>query len=249
MTIEFTVSPDFPPDAIAGWYVLNTFLQRSLGEAIHLELYDDFDSQRAAIVADEVDLIYANPFDAAVLVREHGFHGVARPEGLADEAVLVVPDDAPATDVADLREGARIAHTDDPAVFMIGLMMLEPAELDRSNTEIDEYGSYALVAKALLTANADVGIFYADAFDGLANITRKRLRPLVRSRIDVIHHMMMVGPRLGERSDELQAILTGMDAAADEKKIVEGLGFERWLPVATEETEFMIDLIDTMMLD
>ncbi len=78
MTYTFTVSPDFPPDHIAGWYVLNTFLQRTTGEHIHLELFDRFDQQRAAIAAGGIDLIYANPFDAATLVRDHGFVAVAR---------------------------------------------------------------------------------------------------------------------------------------------------------------------------
>ena len=77
MTLQLTVSPDFSPDHIAGWYVFNTWLQRKLGVRIHLELYDDFDSQRQAIAANKVDLIYANPYDAAMLVREKGFVAIA----------------------------------------------------------------------------------------------------------------------------------------------------------------------------
>ena len=72
MTYTFTVSPDFPPDYIAGWYVLNTFLQRRTGEHIHLELYDRFDQQRAAIDAGQIDLIYANPFDARIRAWQTG---------------------------------------------------------------------------------------------------------------------------------------------------------------------------------
>lgn len=61
MTMLFTVSPDFPADRISGWYVFNTWMQRALAAGIHLELYDDFRTQREAIAADKVDLIYANP--------------------------------------------------------------------------------------------------------------------------------------------------------------------------------------------
>ena len=151
MTFTFTVSPDFPPDHIAGWYVLNTVLQRRLGEQIHLELHDSFDQQRAAIAADTIDLIYANPFDAAVLVRERGFQAVARPEGVQDEAVLVVPTGSPVTEVEDLLTGCRVACTDDPDVRMIGMIMLEPADLDRSTVVLSERPTYVLVAKALLS--------------------------------------------------------------------------------------------------
>jgi phosphonate transport system substrate-binding protein len=57
MPYNFTVSPDFGPDHLAGWYVFNTWVQRILGEAVHLEIYRDFASQRRAIDAGDVDLI------------------------------------------------------------------------------------------------------------------------------------------------------------------------------------------------
>ena len=42
MSYMFTVSPDFSPDRLSGWYIFNTWMQRQLGVDIHLELYDDF---------------------------------------------------------------------------------------------------------------------------------------------------------------------------------------------------------------
>ena len=84
MTLELTVSPDFSPEHIAGWYVFNTWLQRKLGVRIHLELYEDFSAQRQAIAADKVDLIYANPYDRGHAGAREGAlsplpHPVARP--------------------------------------------------------------------------------------------------------------------------------------------------------------------------
>ena len=57
--LELTVSPDFSPEHIAGWYVFNTWLQRRLGERIHLELYEDFAAQRQAIAAERADASFA----------------------------------------------------------------------------------------------------------------------------------------------------------------------------------------------
>lgn len=68
MTINFTVSPSFPNERISDWYIFNTWLQRALSVPIHLELYNSFGAQRAAIAEGKVDLIYANPFDASLLV-------------------------------------------------------------------------------------------------------------------------------------------------------------------------------------
>ena len=84
MSLIFTVSPDFNTKHLAGWFVVNTLLQRQTGEGIHLETFDDFESLHAATAADQIDLIYANPFDAARLVRDHGFVALARPHGRPD---------------------------------------------------------------------------------------------------------------------------------------------------------------------
>ena len=134
MTYHFTVSPDFAPDRISGWFIFNTWLQKEIDEHIHLELYTDFASQRADIAAGKIDMIYANPSDAALLVREKGFVGVARPVALSDEAVVVVPADSPVQHVEELAPGTRVAATDHPDVRMMGMIMLEPADLGRDNT-------------------------------------------------------------------------------------------------------------------
>ncbi len=249
MTRTFTVSPDFPPDHISGWYVFNTFLQRQTGERIHLELYDTFDQQRAAIATGGIDLIYANPFDAATLVRDHGFVAVARPDGVRDEAVIVVPDESPVQKVEDLAAGCRVASTDDPDVRMIGMIMLEPADLDATTIEAVQRPTYVLVAKALLSGDADVGVFLAEAYDNLAGVTRAGLRPLVASQIGVITHMLMVGPRMAPLVDRLGPLLFGMAADPAAALVAEGLGLTGWLPVEHEETEFMIDLMDTLLAD
>lgn len=249
MTLTFTVSPDFPPDKIAGWYVLNTFLQRTLGERIHLELFDRFDQQRAAIAAGEIDLIYANPFDAAMLVREHGFTSVVRADGVGDEATIAVPADSPVQVVEDLAPGSRIAATDDPDVRMIGMIMLEPADLDASSIVPVERPTYVLVAKALLAGDADAGIFLAEAFDGLSGMTRAGLRPLVRSRIGVIGHVLMAGPGFAAHRDELRSLLVHLAEDPAGRSVLDGLGFTGFLPVDHEETEFMIDLMDTLLAD
>jgi phosphonate transport system substrate-binding protein len=249
MTLNFTVSPDFPPDYIAGWYVFNTFLQRQTGERIHLELYDRFEDQRAAIEADTIDLIYANPFDAAMLVREHGFVALARPDGVNDEAILAVPADSEVHKVEDLPSPSRVAFTDDPDVRMIGMIMLEPADLDPSTITPLLRPTYVLVAKSLLSGDADVGVFLAEAYENLSGTTRSGLRPLVASQIGVISHMLMAGPRMADHLDSLQPLLTAMADDPAQKSICEGLGFAGWLPVEHEETEFMIDLMDTLLAD
>ena len=246
MPFQLTVSPDFTPDHISSWYIFNTWLQKALGEGIHLELYDDFASQRAAIQADRVDLIYANPYDAAMLVREKGFVPLVRPSRGADEAIIAVRDDSPARRVEDLSDGISIAATDDPDVNLMCSIMLEPAEINADNSQREVKDSYPLVAKAVIQRQADLGFFLAEAFASLSRVTRSQLRPLVASQIQIIHHALLVGPRLADRRETLRELLVGMAQDPKGVGVLQSLGFDGWDLMDDEEMEFMIDLMDTL---
>lgn len=246
MTYNFTVSPDFNPSYLSGWFIFNTWLQRQTGEAFHLDLYDDFDSQRQAIAEDKFDLIYANPYDASVLVREKGFIPIACPAGKSDEAMIIVSADSEINDVGELSEGLRISATDDPDVNMMCMIMLEPADLDCENTVTRQRETYVLVAKDLIRGDADVGFFLEETYNKLSNIVKSQLKPLVHSQIQVIHHVLLLGPALQHRQDEIQQDLLNMQATPSGEALLESLSFPAWEKVESEDTEFMIDLMDTL---
>lgn len=246
MSYMFTVSPDFAPDHLSGWYIFNTWMQRQLGADIHLELYDDFCAQRVATYSNKIDLIYANPFDAAMLVREKGFLPLVKPAGLLDEALIAVSENSAAQKLEDLTANIKIAMTEDPNVNMIGMMLLESANLNNSNVEKNVYDSYVLVAKSLLRGTDEAGIFLAGAYDDLSNMVKKQLRVLLRSEIEEIHHSLMVGPKLADRRDEIKSLLIGMNQSEKGQGVLDSLGFKAWEEVDDEEMEFMIDLMDTL---
>lgn len=247
MRYVMTVSPDFPPVKIAGWYIFNTWLQRQLGEHIHLELYPDFASQRQAIASQEIDLIYANPFDAAMLVREQGFTAIATPLHKSDEAVIAVAADSAIQCIEDLKPGIRIAATDDPDVNLISMIMLEPADLSEQNVVVNTVKTYALVAGQLLQGKADVGFFLKESFTGLSGMVSRQLRELIRSEIYVIRHVLLAGPRLQARCDDLRQILPVMTADARSQGVLDSMGLQGWELQGQEDTEFMIDLMDTLV--
>ena len=248
MSFMFTVSPDFTPDHLSGWYIFNTWLQKQSDTAIHLEMYNDFNSQRKAIQNNTIDLIYANPFDAAMLVREKGFLPLVKAEGESDEAILAVSAENSVEDVIHLTQGIKVAFTDDPDVHMMGMIMLEPGDLDANNTIPVLSDTYVLVAKHLLKGEADVGIFLAEAYDDLSNMIQKQLKILVRSQISVIHHSLMIGPKLMDKRDEIQKILVDMNADEKGLGVLTSLGFNAWEKVDDDEMEFMIDLMDTLTM-
>lgn len=245
MPYQFTVSPDFGPDQLAGWHIFNTWLQRQLDTNIHFETFDSFDAQRQAIADNKVDIIYANPFDASFLVREKGFVALASPHK-PDEASIVVSNDSPIQQVEDLSEGCKIAQTDDPDISMMGMIMLEPADLSKSNTETQSFDSYIQVAKALIQGKADVGFFLEESFSALSNLVKSQLRPLVTSDIQIISHALLLGPELASRQQELTDKLVEMSNDVQGSNLLESLGFEKWVAMDEEEMEFMIDLIETL---
>ncbi len=242
-----SVSPDFAPEHLSGWFIFNTWLQKTLETSFHLELYDEFESQRKDIHLDKIDLIYANPYDAAMLVREKGFKAVARPINRYDEAIIATPVTSSYHSVDDLSAGIRVAATHDPDVNMMGMIMIEPADLDRSNVTFNSVHSYVVVAKHLLSGQADIGFFLKDAFFDLADLTRNQMRVLVESQIDVIHHTLLAGPNVKHLITPLLDNLLTMQQDIKGQSVLESMQMTGWMKMGQEDTEFMIDLIDTLI--
>ena len=241
-----TVSPDFMPDYIAGWYIFNTWLQRQLGQSIHLELYNDFSAQREAITRDEIDLIYANPFDAAMLVREKGFSAIAAPLDKPDEVILAVHNESPIQTLDDLSDGTRIARTDDPDVNLIGMMMIEAVDLNADNTQVQMVDNYVLVAKALFQERADLGFFLQEAYHSLSDFVKSQLRVVLNSEIHVVTHVLLASSMFVEHQKALQACLLDMPNREKGPGVLESMGLLGWQAQTQEDTEFMIDLMDTL---
>ncbi len=247
MTYLFTVSPDFSPRSAPGWFVFNTWLQRCLGAPMHLELAESFAQQRQAIAEDRIDLIFANPFDAAGLVRGKGFRAVAAPRHRSDEALLAVTAESPYRHVKELRPGVRVSTPDHVDVLTLAMILLEPADLGPAEIVKKVCDSYVLVAKDLLHGQADVGFFLEAAFFELSSLAREPLRPLARSAIQVVRHCLLAGPRLIGLAEDLGAALEAMHGDPKGASALAALGFEGWEPLEQEDVEMMIDLMDTLV--
>jgi len=242
-----TVSPDFSPDYIAGWYIFNTWLQNQTKEAIHLELYESFEKQRNDIKSDKIDLIYANPYDASMLVREKGFVSVAAPYSSSDEAMICVNAESGISCVEDLKPQSNIAMADDPEVNTIGFIMLEPADLGTNNTKVIKLKNYVMVAKNLINGTADAGFFLKEAYAEMSNFIKSQIKPIITSEISVIRHSFLVGPNLAHKIEEIRDLLNGMHNNAKGKGVLDSLGFEKLENQSIEDSEFMIDLMDTLL--
>ena len=247
MTYQFAVSPDVHVRDLSEWFVLNTRVQKTTGESFHATTYDDFDELHRAIESGSVDLIFANAADTASLVRDHGFVPVARPAGVADEATVVVAADSPISSLDDLTRGLVVAQTDAPDVERICRILLEPSDLGADGIQLVKKRNYVLVAKALIAGEAQAGFFLRAAFDDLSDITRSQLRPLISSRIYVITHSMLASPAIAHLREPILRGLTEMSTRPSDQGLLAGLGApEGWELLSPEDTEFLIDLMDTL---
>lgn len=248
MAFQFAVSPDFAADRIGQWFLFNTWLQRQIGANIHLGIPADFAELRSSLRSDRLDLLYANPFDLAVAVRELGFTPIAAPVARADEAAVVVRADSEIHSVKDLRTPPRVVCTDAPDVEFIGRILLEPSGLERSTITVRQRPSYVVVAKELLAGTADVGFFLRRSFDELSELTRANLRVIGTSHIYVVRHALLAGPRLAERRGDILSALLGMAESDKGRGLLDELGLvEGWKEMPPDEAEFLIDLMETLI--
>ena len=248
MSLNVLIAPDFAPDRFAGWHMLNTLLQKCTGQAIHL-LTPASAAEQAQLIADgKADVVYANPFDASVMVREQGFRAFARPVGKSDEMVIATGAGSPANVVEDLKPGCRIALTDNRDVKLIGLRLLEPADLTEADIQWQMVDNYQAAARLAMKGEVDASFFLAEAYHSLSRLTKSQLKTLIESRLADITHVLLAREGVAEHVPALRDALTGMAGSPDGQVVLDELGIPKGFePMSDEDVEFMLDLMETLL--
>ena len=246
MPYTMTISPDFKPDLISGWYIFNTWLQKQIDESIHIEMVNDFKELTGAIDSDSIDLIYANPCDISKLVREKGFSPVAKPVGAHDETVIISREDNPVSDIESLPGNIKVAMTDVPNVNTVGTILLESADITPADIETITCSNYITVAKKVISGEADIGFLLAEAYDEFSGLVKKQVKPLMTSKIDVLHHALLAAPGFSEKQQSLLEALLSMKGDAAGLDILKNLEINSWEGMDIDEAEFLIDMLDTL---
>lgn len=242
------VAPDFAPERFAGWHMLNTLLQTRTGLRLHLETPASAQEQAELLARGGIDLVYANPFDASYLMRELGFRALARPIGRADEMVMATAQDSPIRCVEDLRPGHRIALTDNRDVKLIGLRLLEAADLAEAHLEWILVENYQAAARMAMKGEVQASFFLAETFHALSRITRGQLHVLIESAITDITHVLLAHERTALSMPDLCAALTGIGGTPQDLEVLDALGIPGGFEaMPQEDAEFMVDLMDTLL--
>ena len=248
MTRNFLIAPDFAPERFAGWHMLNTLLQRRSGVKLHLLTPADAPEQARLLADQQADLVYANPFDATDMIHGQGFIPFARPRLHYDEMVIATASNSGTLVIEDLKPGCRIAVTDNKDVRLIGLRLLEPADLNETLIEWVPVESHQAGARLAIKGEVNAAFFLADAFASLTRLTRSQLHVLMESRISDLSHVVLAHPRMQADLPALRDALLGLGQQASDAAVLEALGLPNGFEAMTrEDADFMIDLMDTLL--
>ncbi|MDR3520129.1 MAG: phosphate/phosphite/phosphonate ABC transporter substrate-binding protein [Acidocella sp.] len=243
--LNFTVDPNYSGKNLPGWFLMNTYLQRQLGVAMRFAPHDSFDDCRAAVLSNEYDLVYANPFDWVQYTQKLDFIPIAKPRDHYDEVYLCTTAANAIETVADLPERIRIASAHPGTlIHMVGLFLLDKAEIDRARLEFVFTGSYQGVLKAVLQKQADIGFLFDEIYAGASSLIRDRLRIIDKSDDAFAFHAFCIGPRLLPLQVRLTEVLCRMDEEPRGQMLLQDIGFTGFTPVNEDEVACLTMLAD-----
>ncbi len=246
-THNMLIAPDFSPERFAGWHMFNTLIQKRANLNMHLNIPTSHAEQEAVISEGDIQVIYANPFDAATLIREHGYHAVARPIGKSDEMVIAAAANSDINSLDDIKAGATIAMADNRDVKLIGLRLLEAVDIEDTDLNWSVTETYQAAARQVIKGDAQAVFFLAEIFHSFSRLTKTQLSVLIESDLADISHVLLIKDGFPDTDILMDAILN-LHNDNDGKEALAELGMPQGFEAMNEEdAEFMIDLMQTLL--
>ena len=246
-THNMLIAPDFSPERFAGWHMFNTLIQKRANLNMHLNIPTSHAEQETVISEGDIQVIYANPFDAATLIREHGYHAVARPIGKSDEMVIAAAANSDINSLDDIKAGATIAMADNRDVKLIGLRLLEAVDIEDNDLNWSVTETYQAAARQVIKGDAQAAFFLAEIFHSFSRLTKAQLSVLIESDLADISHVLLIKDGFPDTDILMDAILN-LHNDDDGKEALAELGMPQGFEAMDEEdAEFMIDLMQTLL--
>ena len=162
MKLTIVVSPDFGIERGIDWVLLGALLRKRQVD-VNVLTPTTLAEYDVLLAGDTCDVVFANPVDALTLARDRGFIPFARPTRVLDEMLISCASTSSVRTIMDLRPRCRVALVADRCVEMVGMRLLEPANLPSSGPELLFCDSSAAVANLVVDGAADIGFFGAVA--------------------------------------------------------------------------------------
>lgn len=231
---NLSVCPHDTAKNLFGWFVLNTYLQRLLSQNIHFEPQQNFIAERNAVLENDYQIVYANPYSALVFEARKGFVPVAKVSGLYDETLLVARKDKALPDTGEIQIASA---TDKLIVHPLGRTLLPKIGLDESRVRYQLVGTHPKAAQAVLKGEAHAGFVFNETWRGLSASTKAELEVLGETTDGTAFHCFCVGPGWADRVDQVRSVLLGMNTDPKGKAILTDLGFANLEAVDSKSLE------------
>jgi phosphonate transport system substrate-binding protein len=225
---NLSVCPHDTAKNLAGWYLLNTYLQRRLVCNIHFNLQENFMVERDAVLAGGYHLAYANPYSAMEFAEKQGFIPVARPIGAFDEVVLII---RKGTKPLELAAPKVSTATKGLIVHALGCMELNKLGKHANACEFIITGNHMKAAQAVIKGEADIGFVFNETWQGMSDVSKGSLEVIAESREGNAFHCFCICPEWADRKSDFLNVLTGMQQDASGARILEDLKFKGFEPV------------------
>lgn len=246
-THNMLIAPDFSPERFAGWHMFNILIQKRANLNMHLNIPASHAEQEELISAGNIQVIYANPFDATTLIREQGYRAVARPIGKSDEMVIAAAANSDINCLEDLTVGATISMANNRDVKLIGLRLLEAVDLEENDLNWTVTETYQAAARQVIKGESQAAFFLAEIFHSFSRLTKAQLSVLIESDLADISHVLLIKDGFPDTDILMNAILN-LHNDEDGKAALTELGMPQGFEVMSEEDgEFMLDLMETLL--
>lgn len=241
LSIRLSVCPHDTAKNLFSWFSLTTYLQRQLSQHIHFEPTEDFLEERSLVLSQTPQLVYANPYSAAVFSRDKGYVCVARPKGVFDESLVVVRNDF---DLSSAVRPIKVASaTSQLITHPQGVRLLAGMGLSAADLEFVFVDTHMAAVKSVVTGGADLGIVFNETWEGLTSTTKSQLSVLSQSTEGAAFHCFMASPAWAEHLPLLQAILIGMSEEPKGKQVLDDLHISGFEAVSADCVQHLHSLI------
>ncbi len=222
---------------LSGWYLLNTYLQRRLQHAIHLEQLPAGHD----ITNENVDLLFAKPFEACAMISQRGYLPLLRPLGEADEVVIVMRADDGRT-LKDLSAPQVVTASQGSFVYLLGRFLCDESELDSSTFQYSFAGNEIKALQMLLKGQADILFMLKKTYYGLSGLTRKSTRIVDESDTQFAFHLFCIHSRVAELRDPLVKTLTDMSTDEQGQGVLKDIQIEGWCAPEEGDVRMLLDI-------
>lgn len=231
MSLKFMVCPHDTASNPDKWFQLAQYLSKHLSAGIQFSKSIDFDEYHQQLT--EGALIYANPQDSLMLIKDHGYTPVARSSNLFDEIVFIASLKEIEPSMDDIQDN-EVISVNSMMVTRVGMKYLLDKNIKPSG--IRTQATWMAVVKGIYREEYKFGLVYKDFYEGLNTLTKKGFTTLGETEDGTIHHSVLISSEFKEMAADIQACLIEMSEENERgREILQELGIERFMAVSADD--------------